>query len=167
MSRATILSCRTSRQISPLYQTYAITISHQIAVQQSLTKVQSQSQGIRFKSTTKVKDIHSKTTISGKTILAKTLGPKPVANTLRDPRKLLSKPPEHQTQSPSFLPALPTSDKIVTVQSAASLKSKNGSTTNSMNTVLHRVAPDILYPGDTQLLRLPWGGVLSYARLGR
>lgn len=31
----------------------------------------------------------------------------------------------------------------------------------------HRKLDDVLYPGDTQLLSLPWGGQVSYARLGR
>jgi len=133
-----------------------------------------------FKSTTTkiAKNTQPKAASTGKNAVAKTTAAETIHNKLLEHgkqlstrQKLLSKPGALHTHITSSRTVPPTPHKALTVKPAAALgldqKPKDGSTIGSIDPAIHTVEPDILYPGDTQLLRLPWGGVLSYARLGR
>jgi hypothetical protein len=65
---------------------------------------------------------------------------------------------------PQAKPQVRPSTRSVTAAARESPRSKEDS--SGLNSTIHQVLPDVLWPGDTQILRLPWGGYLSYARAG-
>lgn len=167
MLRESVMTKRIPQQMSPSLQRYIIplyTYSHELAFD-SL-----QSQRAKFHSTRNVQKQSVKVIVQPQSALPNTTDAKLMRKKPQEHGKLTSKL-ETSRKQVAHSPRTSLSSKTFTMKSAAALaleqRRKDGSSIRSRDPAIHAVLTDALYPGDTQVLQLPWGGNLSYARRGR